>query len=133
MKRVTNLGLEDQATSSPIKCGLNGFLEDLQNFLHSRKLYITVHVHTCVLKMGHRKIFISIIVLAIEILKTNSPYEEKQRAGKSSEKTMLSILWDLEELNRLNKEARTLITTINVALDVIAMPEQNQRERNLAR
>lgn len=60
--------------------------------------------------------------------KTKSQYKEKQVAGRSLEKTMLSLLWDLEELNRLNKEAKALTTTISVAL---AMPEASRTEHNL--
>ena len=60
-----------------------------------------------------------------------SQYKEKQVAGRSLEKTMLSLLWDLEELNRLNKEAKALTTTISVAFDVLAMPEASRTEHNL--
>lgn len=73
------------------------------------------------------------ICYCLVLLKSKSLYEEKQKAGNSSEKTMLSLLWDLEELNRLNKQGRALITSISVALDVITMPQQAQREENLAR
>ena len=61
-----------------------------------------------------------ILILYTELLKAQSQYEAKQSAGNCSEKTMLSLLWDLEELNRLNKEARAVITAISVALDVLA-------------
>ena len=46
---------------------------------------------------------------------------------------MLSLLWDLEELKRLNEEGRKLRTAISIALDVVRMPQDMQNEHNLPR
>lgn len=80
-----------------------------------------------------RIILFGLPIKHIELVKSNSQYEEKQAAGHSPEKTMLSLLWDLEELNHLNQEARALTTAISVALDVLAMPQTAQRKHNLPR
>ena len=71
---------------------------------------------------------------SIELQKTNSAYEEKLSCGgKVTEKSMLSLLWDLEELKRVNEEGRKLKTEVLIALDVLQMPPVLQRQRNLAR
>ena len=40
-----------------------------------------------------------------------------------SEKVMFSLLWDIEELKRLNNESRKLRIEISSALDVLSLPE----------
>jgi hypothetical protein len=64
--------------------------------------------------------------------RTNGVYEGNLQSGKHTEKAMLSLLWDLEELKHLNEEGRQLKVDISVALDVLSMPVRFQRERNLA-
>ena len=60
-------------------------------------------------------------------------YEEKQRSGSASQKTMLSLLWDLEELRHINEEGRKLRTAITIALDILRMPLDVQKQHNLPR
>ena len=65
--------------------------------------------------------------------KTTAAYEEKQRTSSATEKVMFPLIWDIEELKRLNTEGRKLRTEILTALDVLCMPEAVQREHNLCR
>lgn len=66
-------------------------------------------------------------------MKAQKQYEAGQSAGQSSEKKMLGLLWDREELNRLNKEAQAIITALSVALDVLALPKAARAAHNLPR
>ena len=60
-------------------------------------------------------------------------YEEKQRGGATLEKVMFSLIWDIEELKRLNNVGRKLRTEILTALDILSMPQPAQMEHNLSR
>ena len=73
------------------------------------------------------------IILYAVLSRTNGVYEGSLQSGKHTEKAMLSLLWDLEELKHLNDEGRRLKVDISVALDVIHMPVRLQREHNLAK
>ena len=53
-----------------------------------------------------------------ELQKANTEYEEKLEAGCTSDQTMFSLSWDIEELNGLNSEGRSLRTKISAAIDV---------------
>ena len=53
-----------------------------------------------------------------ELQKANTEYEEKLEAGHTSDQTMFSLSWDIEELNRLNSEGRSVRTEISAAIDV---------------
>ena len=53
-----------------------------------------------------------------QLQKANTEYEEKLEAGHTSDQTMFSLSWDIEELNRLNSEGRSLHTEISAAIDV---------------
>ena len=67
-----------------------------------------------------------------ELQKANTSYEEKQRAGNAAEKTMFSLIWDIEELKRLNQDGRHLSTDMTEALDLCAQ-ETARQECNLPR
>ena len=56
--------------------------------------------------------------LMYQLQKANTEYEEKLEAGHTSDQTMFSLSWDIEELNRLNSEGRSLRTEISAAIDV---------------
>ena len=63
----------------------------------------------------------------------SADYAEKQQNRTVPEKTMLSLIWDIEELKRLNEEGRKLRTEILLALDVLSMPQAVQHQHNLRR
>ena len=63
--------------------------------------------------------------------KTNMIYKEKLKSVKASEKTMLTLLWDLEEMRKLNDTGRTLLSDITRALDIIMCPVTTQECHNL--
>ena len=68
-----------------------------------------------------------------ELQRTTAVYEEKQRGGATLEKVMFSLIWDIEELKRLNNVGRKLRTEILTALDILSMPQPAQMEHNLSR
>ena len=66
-----------------------------------------------------------------ELQKANTAYEEKQRSHKASEKTMLTLLWDVDELKQLNEKGRKLFADVTAALDLVSDPIATQRDSNL--
>ena len=48
------------------------------------------------------------IELCVGLQLTAKKYSEKQREGKSSEKLMFALAWDVEELERLDRAGRKL-------------------------
>ena len=42
--------------------------------------------------------FHNYLCVFVELLKSNTAYEEKQQAGNATEKTMLELLWDVDTL-----------------------------------
>lgn len=69
----------------------------------------------------------------IELVKSNSSYEEKLQAGNTSEKVMLELLWDIDALKKLDGKGRTLQTDLSVVLDILRRPEAEQVDSNLPR
>jgi hypothetical protein len=63
--------------------------------------------------------------------KTTEDYDDKLKGGTATEKVMFSLIWDIEELKRLNEKGRMLRTEIMIALDVLCMTEVGRREHNL--
>lgn len=57
-------------------------------------------------------------ILHAELQKANTEYKEKLEARHASDQTMFSVSWDIEELNKLNNERRSLRTEISAAIDV---------------
>ena len=41
-------------------------------------------------------------------MNTNNKYEEELKGGHAPDQTMFSLSWDIEELNLLNHDGRTL-------------------------
>ena len=72
---------------------------------------------------------IKIVILAV-LQKTT---KDKLEAGTATEKVMFSLIWDIEELKRLNEKGTILRTEITIALDVLCMAKAAQREQNLQR
>ena len=68
-----------------------------------------------------------------ELQKATSAFEERQRAGNAGEKAMFSLIWDTEELKRLDKEGRHLCTNLSEALDFICAQGISRREHNIPR
>lgn len=68
-----------------------------------------------------------------ELQKTTSEYEEKQKSGGAAEKTMFSLLWDVDELKRLNDEGRRIRTEISATLSLLALPAAARHEHNVPR
>ena len=67
--------------------------------------------------------FYNYLCVFVELLKSNTAYEEKQQVGNATEKTMLELLWDVNTLKRLNEKGRTLRTDISIAQDLLHHPE----------
>ena len=44
------------------------------------------------------------IVTLLELLKTQSNYEEKLKAGHPSKQAMFALTWDIDELDKLTTE-----------------------------
>ena len=61
----------------------------------------------------------------------NVAYEEKQCSGKASEKAMLTLLWDVDEVKRLYEKDRRLFVDVTAALDMVCGPIAAQCARNL--
>ena len=59
--------------------------------------------------------------------------KDKLEAGTATEKVMFSLIWDIEELKRLNEKGTISRTDITIALDVLCMAKAAQREQNLQR
>ena len=125
LQSAASIGLGDRSTPQLIEVDLNATLKQLKDdltFLHSGKLPKHVFI-TCT----------KLVQLCTELQKMKSLYEEKQLKGNAAEKTMYALLWDLDELKRLNDEGRQLCTAISIAIDTVAMPEMMRRQHNLAR
>ena len=85
--------------------------------------HITKHHQSTLNTTNHLIIFITPsclppYVLHAELQKDNTEYKEKLEAGHASDQTMFSLSWDIEKLNRLNNEGRSLRTEISAAIDV---------------
>ena len=72
-------------------------------------------------------------LLFSELQKANMAYEERLHSGKSSEKVMLTLLWDVDELKNLNKNGRKLFADVTAALDLVHRPIAAQENSNLPR
>ena len=72
-----------------------------------------------------------ICTIYTELQRTNGVYEGNLKSGKHTEKAMLSLLWDLEELKHVKEEGRKV--EVSVTLDVLSMPVRLHKEHNLAR
>ena len=66
--------------------------------------------------------------MCVELHRINDMYEENLRSGNHRERTMLSLLWDLEELKQ---DGRNLRTELSIALDVVDMPIALRTHHNL--
>ena len=49
----------------------------------------------------------------IELVKSNSFYEEKLQAGNASEKVMLELIWDSDALKKLDEKGHALQTDVS--------------------
>ena len=56
-----------------------------------------------------------------------------RQSGVTAENTTYSLLWDLDEMNRLDKDGRHLCTAISGAIDIATRSEAERRHHNLAR
>lgn len=72
----------------------------------SKCTYVQVYSNYCVLS--------SYNIVFVKLVKSNSSYEEKVRAGNSSEKVMFQLLWDVDSLKKLDEKIRALQTATSL-------------------
>ena len=65
------------------------------------------------------------------MLKTQSNYEEKLKAGHPSEQAMFALTLDIDELDKLTTEGRNLHVDIASALDALKRPEAEHQQLNI--
>ena len=104
---------------SDVACELTTASRELLNdldFIHSGTEYKLI-VLCCI------AIFIHEVCLYPDLTKTNATYSEKQKAGKSSEKILITLAWKVKELTDLNERGRRLLR------DILAMVDKLQEEQ----
>ena len=79
----------------------------------------------------------TIIVVCVNdcagLRKTSNKYAEKQVAGKTLEKTMFDLAWDVEELSRVDDIGRKLIVDCSALAGKLLQPGYNRVTDNFAR
>ena len=60
-------------------------------------------------------------------------YEEKQAEGKTSEKQMFGLAWDVEELGRINESGRQLVVESRAMTDKLRDPVYDKVSDNFPR
>ena len=60
-------------------------------------------------------------------------YEEKQAEGKTSEKQMFGLAWDVEELGRINESGRQLVVESRAMTDNLRDPVYDKVSDNFPR
>ena len=74
-----------------------------------------------------------IYIILVGLHKTSANYAQKQKEGKSPEKTMFELAWDIEELGRINETGRKLIIDCDTLKEKLLQPGYNRIAANFAR